>query len=179
MIEDFKKTKYFKYLLENHDEIDKERLAFNSEVLNLLNKQTDDLGTVLKCHLIVEYYIDKYLKAAYPTITKWKESRFTFAQKLELVNNDKTSIGIYYPAVKCLNTIRNKFSHNLHYTIASKDYDEIKRIMYAWYKAFGKPMLKDIELIKDFTLWFCANTDTLTNGINKHSRAFGISGYLD
>jgi hypothetical protein len=179
MAEDFKKTKYFKYLLDNHAEIDKNCYVFNSEMLSLLNKQTDDLGSILKCHLIVEYYIDKYLKAAYPTIVKWKEARLTFAQKLELLSNDKTSIGIYYPAIKALNTIRNKFSHNFQYNIETKDYEEIKKIMYAWYKAFGKPLLKDIELIKDFTVWLCANIDTLTNGINKHSKMFGISGYLN
>ncbi len=82
MVDDFKKSKYFNYLLENFKELDRERVEFNDEVLKLLNRKTDELGSVLKCHLIIEYYIDNYLKTAHPTILNWQASKLSFSQKL-------------------------------------------------------------------------------------------------
>jgi hypothetical protein len=178
-LEHFKKTKYFKYLLQNHNEIDKERLDFNNTIIELLNRKTDELGTILKCHLIIEFYIDNYLRVANPAIVKWKDSRLSFSQKLELIHNDKTPIGVYYPAIKCFNSIRNKFSHKISYVIQEDDYREIEKIMFIWYKASGKPLLSGIKLIEDFTVWVCANINMMISGIDKHSKILGLSGYLE
>ena len=66
MTEDYIGTKYFKYFLTNFKEIDSERIRFNQDISGLLNRQVDELGTILKCHLIIEFYIDNYLEVAYP-----------------------------------------------------------------------------------------------------------------
>ena len=178
MVEDYTKTKYFKYLLNNHKEIDRERISFNKEILELLNRKVDELGTILKCHLILEFYIDKYLEAAYPTVTNWQNSRLTFAQKLEIINNSKTPIGMYYSSIKCLNSLRNKFSHKISYKVEDKDYKEITEIMTCWYDALGDPVLKGMELIENFTIWVCGSINGMINGINKETKNFGLPAYL-
>ena len=175
---DFKKTKYFKFLLDNHKESEKELLAFNTKIIQLLDKETDELGRVLKCHLIIEYYIDNYLNVAYPTVQNWNNIRLSFSQKLELIQTPKTIFSYYYSAIKNLNSIRNKFSHKLNYTINSEDYKDIERIMRVWNTALNKPLQSGIDLIEEFTIWFCGNIDSMMNGIKKQSKEIGISGYL-
>ena len=138
----FKKTKYFKYLADNMDLMEKQRVEFNKKILPLLNSQTDELGLILKCHLIIEHYIDEFLIVAYPTIKSWARIRLTFNQKLELINDPQTVLGMVYPSIKCLNTLRNKFSHKLAYKIKTEDYKEIKVLMTIWFNAAGDPIPK-------------------------------------
>ena len=178
MVDDFKKSKYFNYLLENFKELDKERIEFNEEVISLLNRKTDELGSILKCHLIIEYFIDNYLKAAYPTILNWQSSRLTFSQKLELINNSNTPIGMYYQAIKCLNSIRNKFSHKISYTIDKKDYKEIEEIMTIWKNALSEPVPEGMALIENFTLWVCGNINGMINGIDRQTKNLGLLAYV-
>ena len=179
MTDRFQKTKYFNYLIKNFKEVDKESIEFNKEISSLLNRQVDELGIILKCHLIIESYIDKYLEAAYPTILDWPTIRLSFSQKLELINNKSTPIGMYYPGIKCLNSIRNKFSHRISYNVERKDYKEIEEIMTIWYKALNEPIRGHMELIEHFTVWLCGNIDGIVNGINKHSKKLGLSSYLE
>jgi hypothetical protein len=175
---DFKKTKYFNYLLVNHKEAEKDLLAFNTKILRLLNKETDELGRVLKCHLIIEHYIDNYLNVAYPTVYNWNNIRLTFSQKLELTQNPKT-IFTYYSAIKNLNSIRNKFSHKLNYSIKSEDYKDIETIMRIWNTELNKSLQSGINLIEEFTIWICVNIDSMINGIKKQSKGLGIPYYLE
>jgi len=79
------------------------------------------LGYFLSCHLIIEHYLDEYLKARYPTLD-WEASRQTFGQKVALLATDNypekyNSI----PAIKHLNSLRNKLSHNIDFNITEAD----------------------------------------------------------
>ena len=179
MVYDFKKTKYFKYLSDNLELMEKERAVFNSEILSLLNDKTDELGLILKCHLIIEHYIDEFLVVAYPTITNWGNMRLTFNQKLELINNSHTIMKMAYSSVKCLNSLRNKFSHKLAYKIKEQDYKEVKDLMTTWYNAAGEPVPIGLHLFESYTIWVCANLNTMIIGIKSQTPELGLSGYLD
>jgi len=179
MVDDFKKTKYFKHLADNLDLMEKHRIEFNQKILSLLNNEIDELGLVLKCHMIIEYYIDEFLIVAYPTINQWDKIRLTFNQKLELINNSRTVMGMAYSSVKCLNSMRNKFSHRLAYKIKEDDYKEIKELMTIWYNAAGEPVPTGIQLIEKFTVWFCGNCNIMIQGIKKQTPGLGLTGYLD
>jgi hypothetical protein len=96
MSSDLRKTEYFKYLLKNSNILEKQRLEFNDRILELLDSQIDELGIILKCHLIVEHYIDEYIRASYPTITQLNKVRLTFYQKLELINNPSCYLSIVF-----------------------------------------------------------------------------------
>lgn len=73
------------------------------------------LGYFLTCHLVIEHYMDEYLKATVPGLD-WEKSKLTFAQRVNLlqwevvVNNQRYDP---IPAIKHLNTLRNKISHRL------------------------------------------------------------------
>ena len=173
------KSKYFKYLIDNAESIDKDRIEFNDKIISLLDSKTDELGTVLKCHLIIEHYIDEYLANSYPTIKSWDKARLTFNHKLELINNPHTVVGMLYPGIKCINSLRNKFSHKLAFKIEKRDFKEISEIMTIWNNALGKPIPQGLRLIGEFTIWTCGNLNSMTQGIKKHSPNTGLSGYLE
>lgn len=174
-----KNTKYFKYLIHSDAILESELQSFNNTILDLLNNKSDNLAIILKCHLIIEHYIDIYLEASYPTIEKWKNLRLTFSQKLELINNSKTAFSLYYTALKELNTIRNKFSHKLNYSMSQSDYKEINKIMSIWNDALQKPKNQSLNLIIEFTIHICSHLYIITNGIEKHAKGLGLSNYLE
>lgn len=75
------------------------------------------LGYFLSCHLIIEHYLDEYLKSQYPELD-WDSSRQSFGQKVSLLATDNypekyNSI----PAIKHMNSLRNKLSHNIDFKI--------------------------------------------------------------
>lgn len=177
-MEDFKETKYFSYLLSRTEILEKQFLEFNDKISMLMNNEIDELGTVLKSHLIIENFIDEYLIAAYPTITSWKGARLTFNQKLELINNSKTILALFYPAIKELNSLRNKFSHQLSYKIKENDLKEIKSQIAIWNKAAQKPIPEGLKLVEQFTLLISMNLNSMINSIKNESPELGISGYL-
>lgn len=79
------------------------------------------LGYFLSCHLIIEHYLDEYLKTCYPQLD-WEASKQTFGQKVSLLARDNypekyNSI----PAIKHLNSLRNKLSHNIDFKISAED----------------------------------------------------------
>jgi len=175
----FTETKYFKYLTQNSDLLEKQRLEFNDKIISLLKSQSDELGLVLKCHLIIEHYIDELFNVAYPTIKVWKKARLNFSQKLELINTPHTIMETAYTSLKSLNTLRNKFSHKIAYVIKDEDYSEIKEFVSAWYKAGGYAIPEGPRIIENYTLLICANIDTMINGIRNESPELGLPGYLE
>ena len=73
------------------------------------------LGYFLTCHLVVEHYMDEFLKARFQRLD-WDKSRLTFGQRVNLLSwqvlvNDEKFDPI--PAIKHLNSLRNKISHRL------------------------------------------------------------------
>lgn len=87
----------------------------------LENLDYELLGYFLSCHLIIEHYFDEYLKTRYPKLD-WDASKQTFGQKVALLSADNypekyNSI----PAIKHLNSLRNKLSHNIDFKITETD----------------------------------------------------------
>ena len=81
----------------------------------------ESLGYFLSCHLIIEHYLDEYLKTCYPELD-WDAARQTFNQKVALLSK----IGLpqqfdCIPAIKHMNAIRNKLSHNIEYRIETSN----------------------------------------------------------
>jgi hypothetical protein len=81
----------------------------------------ETLGYFLLCHLIIEHYIDEYLKASHPEFD-WDAARNSFAQKMALMGNFKVSDKYdCIAAIKHLNTLRNKLSHDIDFKIQPKE----------------------------------------------------------
>lgn len=87
-----------------------------SEIQKKLLAPHDDLGLVLKCHLIAEDSLTNYLIAVkgLPNIHK---ARLTFAQKVELLDETDGLVFKSKGGLKQLNKIRNGFGHNFQATL--------------------------------------------------------------
>lgn len=73
------------------------------------------LGYFLTCHLLIEHYMDEYLKATLPQLD-WEKPRLTFGQRINLLRWEVLVGDQKYdpiPAIKHMNTLRNKISHRL------------------------------------------------------------------
>ncbi len=178
MLDDFKKTKYWEYMIDRFDEINEERISFNIQFDNMLHSSTDQMAIVLKCHLIIEYYIDEYIKYAFPSIKNIEKMNLRFANKVEMINNQNTTFGMYYKSLKQINSLRNKFAHNLDYEIRISDVNEIAVIINAFNNAGGYTITLGVELIKQYTMWFCSTAFSTTKMIIKETKELGISGYI-
>lgn len=87
----------------------------------LENLDYELLGYFLSCHLVIEHYLEEYLKTVYPKLD-WDASRQTFAQKVSLLATDNYPEKYNcIPAIKHLNSLRNKLSHNIDFKITRED----------------------------------------------------------
>jgi hypothetical protein len=86
------------------------------------------LGFFLSSHLIIEHYLDELLIARHPELD-WDTSRLTFYQKTSLLSqfqlSDKYAKYFSMPAIRHLNSLRNKLSHNIGFKITVKDLQPI------------------------------------------------------
>ena len=116
----------------------------------------DLLGYFLSCHLIVEHYLNGYLKTSFPEL-RWNNARLSFGQKISLVSKEKFPDRYNcVPAIKHLNSLRNKISHNIDYIISLKDLDPL--IKYIEKSTDGKAEIpsETNKIIELFTTLVCA-----------------------
>ncbi|MEZ0606636.1 hypothetical protein ACAX43_31620 [Paraburkholderia sp. IW21] len=85
----------------------------------------DLIGYLLSCHLVVEHYINEFLKTHFPELD-WqnKDAKMNFAQRAALLTTWGERLGQPFnpvPTIKRLNSLRNKFGHQLDYTLTADD----------------------------------------------------------
>ena len=78
------------------------------------------LGYFLSCHLIIEHYTDKFLKDLHRELD-WDSARLTFTQKVTLISNLDMLETNCVPAIKHLNSLRNKLSHEIEFKIDTEN----------------------------------------------------------
>jgi hypothetical protein len=139
----------------------------------LENVDYELLGYFLSCHLIIEHYLDEYLKTRYPTLD-WDTSKQTFAQKVSLLTTDNypekyNSI----PAIKHLNSLRNKFSHNIDFKITEAGLLPLSRYLKKCCDPYPELPTEPKEILDLFTsmvcVWFASGIST-TAQQTRHSR---------
>lgn len=79
------------------------------------------LGHMLFCHLIIEHYIEQYLKVEIGEKFSIESARLTFGQKLSLLNAQKLKSFDFRPAVKHLNVLRNRLVHRISNGLNDED----------------------------------------------------------
>ena len=89
----------------------------NAKFRALLTTDHTTFGRVLKCHLISEIYIEKFLceKLSLSTISS---ARLSYFQKVMLLPEHSAPSAVVKPGLLLLNKIRNKFAHNLHANVS-------------------------------------------------------------
>ena len=114
------------------------------------------LGYFLSCHLIIEHYLDEFLKARHPGLT-WEGAKLTFGQRTALLGD----LGLppqfdCLPAIKHMNSLRNKLSHRLDFTI---DCEALLPMVHYLQKIIDKPEQMPVEpvaILEMFTSLVCS-----------------------
>lgn len=175
--EDFLNTKYAKQLLRDADLMETELGQFNARWIGFWDRNVDHLGALLICHLVVEHHIDEWLAAANPGMKPVSETRLSFAQKMDLLDNVEATVQWLLPGIRRLNRIRNQFAHNLEAAISDEDLKPIKAIVWPWHSAAGKPCNSGISLIRDFTLMVSGMLSSQAHSIRRYGSGRGLIAY--
>ena len=124
----------------------------NERFKALMNRDHDVLGQILKCHLIVEHYLDRFLSTKYPG-TNIEEARLTFFQKAKLLPDAGSSASFVKPGIVRLNYIRNKFGHSLEACLDPDALGPIDEVLDV--ARHGATFSNTIERIQAFTTIAC------------------------
>ena len=128
---------------------------FNSENERnraLVAQDHDLLGRVLKCHLVVEHYLNRFLTEHYD-ISGIDEVRLSFFQKAKLLPDSESSAAFVKPGIVELNAIRNKFGHRLNAVIGNRDLTAINAVLRVARR--GARFSAAVERIEAFTTVAC------------------------
>ncbi len=150
---------------------------FRAEFDSLWAKDNDIMGLVLKCHLIVEYYMTECLKVSLPGIDRFDEARLSFAQKHHLLTGWTFGFPWVKDGVAALNSLRNKVAHNIHYTIEEKDLKKLYDCMDPIYSAKKEPKKRGPEALIDFATFASMALSGWTHEIRRHAPETGSAGY--
>jgi hypothetical protein len=115
-----------------------------------MNADHDDLGRVLKCHLVLEHYLDRFLSQQIPTI---EEARLSFVQKARLLPTARSAAAFVRPGIIQLNAIRNRFAHSLMGHINNLELGPISVILEA--ARPGLAFQSPVDAIEAFTTVAC------------------------
>lgn len=113
------------------------------------------LGYFLSCHLIIEHYLDEFLKIRHPMLD-WDAARQTFGQKVALLSNFKVSEQYdCIPAIKHMNSLRNKLSHNIEFNIKTEDLLPLSQYLAKSTDNKSNPPSTPKEVLELFTTMTC------------------------
>ena len=149
-------SEIFKRMLVLVPELIQSNEKFNSTFGNLWSRSNQSLDTIVRCHLILESFLTKYIESKSRNIFNVKEARLSFNQKVGLIKDSEPILRIIYPGINDLNKVRNKLVHDLDYEI-KEEFSNIARYVNAWQSALGASSLAGTDLIFKFTQLACAH----------------------
>jgi len=126
------------------------------------------IGRILKCHILAEYYLARYLEASNPSLGSLQAVRLSF-----------DLIAILRPGLTELNRLRHRIEHRLSPNIGSADLKGMRNVIEALEKAANpsNPTVPDgVELIEAFTRVACSTMGLLTAEIHKVAPQAGLRG---
>jgi hypothetical protein len=124
----------------------------NEAFKKLLAQDHDFIGRVLKCHLIIENYINRHLESVSPS-QSWQAARLRFTQKIELLPKANPKVAWILPGIRQVNTIRNRFGHRIAANVSTNDLSDCISVLAI---ARSAKQYKDpMEIIEDFTTVAC------------------------
>ena len=94
-------------------------MSFKSQLLESLDHE-DDLGMVIRAHIVIEQYLNTIIKSYITDIETYKQVNLTYEQTYLLV----ISLGLnprFKTPLKAIGTIRNAFAHRLRSPSISKE----------------------------------------------------------
>jgi hypothetical protein len=118
----------------------------------LLAHDHDIMGRVLKCHLIIEHYLARFL-AAHFGIDDLPDAKLTFFQKAKLLPESGAAASMVKPGILMLNAIRNQFGHTLRPVLRGQDLGPIAEVLRVARR--GAEFAEPIDAIEAFTTVAC------------------------
>jgi hypothetical protein len=175
---DFLKTEFVQQILKDVDKAEEDMQQFNILWQKFWDKNEENLGTILICHLSVEHHLNDYLSAANPALKPLDRTRLSFSQKMDIIGDSDKVIQWIRPGLLKLNSIRNKLVHNLETQILDDELVPFRNIVWPWHQAGGKPRNSGILLIKDFALIASGFLAIEAGSIRRYGEGLGLVAYL-
>ena len=124
----------------------------NKRFKELIRRPHDVVGRMLKCHLVVEHYLERFLSDHYGIATV-EDAKLSFFNKAMLLPTCGSSAAVVRPGILKLNALRNRVGHSLGATIECSELGPIADLVsIAWPNVeFGDP----VEVIEAFTTVAC------------------------
>lgn len=107
------------------NEIEEEFNRRNEQYLAMAVTDHEAAGRVLRAHLIVENFLNRYLVDLFG-FEDFSDLRLTFSQKAKMLPKSRVAAAWVRPGIVQLNNVRNKYSHNLDHDV---DFNAIGAIM--------------------------------------------------
>jgi hypothetical protein len=123
----------------------------NEAFKKLLAQDHDLIGRVLKCHLIVENYINRHESVALSH--NWEGARLRFAQKIELLPQSNVKVAWILSGIRELNAIRNRFGHRITASVSLDDLAACRSVLAI--ARSGIQYNDPARIIEDFTTVAC------------------------
>lgn len=138
--------------LEPHwNEIQAEHKKREEYFLSLINNDYAETAELLKCHLVIEHYLNIFLEKELG-LDNLNEAKLSFFNKMKLLPDNK-AVTFVKPGITRINTLRNKVAHQLDVKFSNKDLGEISSILKIARTDVDE--LSFIENIKKFTSVAC------------------------
>ncbi len=135
------------------------------------NLDHEVLGYFLSCHLVIEHYMQEYIRTRWPD-AGWESANLRFAQKAAILESFKVSDQYdCMPAIRHMNSVRNKLSHNIEFKITEKELLPLRQYLEKAYEGKMPVPVGVIELMNAFTTMTCI---LFAAGIAKFAEHKGI-----
>lgn len=136
------------FLPEIEDNFERENDRFKA----LISQDHGLIGRVLKCHLILEHYLERFLAQHFGT-ESMKEAKLSFFQKAQLLPNQGHAAAFVRPGILRLNAIRNKFGHTLSPELEMGELEPLSQVLRL--TRAGTNFAEPIDVIEAFTTVAC------------------------
>lgn len=125
-------------------------------------KRLDDidygmLGYLLSCYLIIKHYLDHFLRTYSRAPFNWEGAKLTFGQKAALVTSLPLADSYdFVPSVKHLNSLRNRFGHNINVQLSDEDFLSFRHFLKQCSKNVSDMLADRRELLSMYMGVVCA-----------------------
>lgn len=116
------------HLRPHFDQIEARFTAENEKYITLMERPHDVIGRLLKCHLVVEHYLGRFLWEHYG-IEDLEAAKLGFFNKAALLPDRASSAAFVKPGIMKLNSLRNRMGHQLGFDITLNDLGPINAVL--------------------------------------------------
>jgi hypothetical protein len=134
------------------DALKKKLDADISEFNRLWEQDSQLIGRLLRCHLVVEFYLTRYLRFKNLALGDPDKARLSFVQKVDLADGPGLLEGELFIGLRRLNKMRNRIAHTLRAEVTDEDrmvFSGLGLFMAMRRQLAKRPVSGDSEAIED------------------------------